>query len=59
MSNIPTLSYTWDIKNVPLSGGASSLATERERHLTSGKRAVRTELDFSFLISRCAIGQAS
>ena len=59
MSKIPTLSYTWGIKKEPGSDGASHLATERERHLTTGKRAVRTKLDFPFLICRCAIGQAS
>ena len=60
MSKIPTLSYTWGIKKVPVSDrGASHLGTERERHLTTGKRAVRTKLDFPFLICRCAIGQAS
>ena len=37
----------------------ADLATERERHLTTGKRAKRTKLDFRFPISRSAIGQAS
>ena len=35
------------------------LATERERHLTTGKRAERTKLDFQYPIWRSAIGQAS
>ena len=36
----------------------ADLATERERQLTTGKRAVRTERDFRCLICRTAIGQA-
>ena len=35
------------------------LATEQERHLTRGKRAERTKLDFRYPICRTAIGQAS
>ena len=35
------------------------LATERERHLTTGKRAERTKIDFRCPICRCTIGQAS
>ena len=35
------------------------LATERERNLTTGKRAERTKLDFRCPICRSAIGQAS
>ena len=35
------------------------LATERERHLTTGKRAERTKLDFRCTIWGSAIGQAS
>ena len=35
------------------------LATERERHLTTGKRAERTKLDSQCLICRSATGQAS
>ena len=34
------------------------LATERERNLTTGKRAERTKLDFRCPICRSAIGQA-
>ena len=37
----------------------SGLATERERHLTTGKRAEKTRLDFWCPICRSAIGQAS
>ena len=37
----------------------TDLATEGERHLTTGKRAVRTKLDFRCPICRSAIGQAS
>ena len=37
----------------------ADLAIERERHLTTGKRAERTELDFRYPICRSAIGQAS
>ena len=37
----------------------ADLATERERHLTTGKRAERTKLDFRCPICRSAIGQAS
>ena len=37
----------------------TDLATERERHLTTGKRAERTKLDFRRPICRSAIGQAS
>ena len=40
-------------------GGRVYLATEGERHLTTGKRAKRTKLDLRFPISRPAIGQAS
>ena len=36
----------------------SGLATERERHLTTGKRAERTKLDFRCPICRSAIGKA-
>ena len=36
----------------------AGLATERERHLTTGKRAERTKLDFRHPICRSAIGQA-
>ena len=35
------------------------LPSERERHLTTGRRAVRTKLDFRCPICRCVIGQAS
>ena len=35
------------------------LATERERHSTTGKRVERTKLDFRCPICRSAIGQAS
>ena len=35
------------------------VATERERHLTTGKRAERTKLDFRCPICHSAIGQAS
>ena len=38
---------------------ANDLAKERERHLTTGKRAERTKLDFRCPICRSAIGQAS
>ena len=37
----------------------ADLATERERYLTTGKRAERTKLYFRFLICRSANGQAS
>ena len=37
----------------------ADLATERERHLTTGKRAERTKLDFRSPIGHSAIGQAS
>ena len=37
----------------------TDLATARERHLTTGKRAERTKLDFWCPICRSAIGQAS
>ena len=37
----------------------ADLATRRERHLTTGKRAERTKLDFRCPICRSAIGQAS
>ena len=37
---------------------AADLATERERYLTTGKRAKRTKLDFRCPICRSAIGQA-
>ena len=37
----------------------TDLATEGERHLTTGKRAERTKLDFRCPICRSAIGQAS
>ena len=37
----------------------ADLATERERHLTTGKRAKTTKLDFRCPICRSAIGQAS
>ena len=37
---------------------AADLATERERHLKTGKRAKRTKLDFRCPICRSAIGQA-
>ena len=37
----------------------TDLATERERHLTTVKRAERTKLDFRCPICRFAIGQAS
>ena len=37
----------------------TDLATERERHLTTGKRAERTKLDFRCPIFRSTIGQAS
>ena len=37
----------------------TDLATEGERHLTTGKRAERTKLDFRCPIGRSAIGQAS
>ena len=36
---------------------AADLETERERHLTTGKRAKRTKLDFRCPICRSAIGQ--
>ena len=36
----------------------ADLATEQERHLTTGKRAERTKLDFRCPICRSAIGQA-
>ena len=35
----------------------TDLATEGERHLTTGKRAERTKLDFRCPICRSAIGQ--
>ena len=37
----------------------ADLATERERHLTTGKRAKRTKLAFRFPISRSTIGQVA
>ena len=37
---------------------AADLETERERHLTTGKCAKRTKLDFRCPICRTAIGQA-
>ena len=37
----------------------ADLATGRERHLTTGKRAERTKHDFRCSICRSAIGQAS
>ena len=37
----------------------ADLATERERHLTTGKRAVMTKLNFRRPICRCATDQAS
>ena len=37
----------------------ADLATERERHLTTGNRAERTKLDFRSPICRSAIGQVS
>ena len=37
----------------------ADLATERERHLTTGKCAERTKLDFRCPICGSAIGQAS
>ena len=37
----------------------ADLATGRERHLTTGKRAERTKQDFQCPICRSAIGQAS
>ena len=37
----------------------ADLATEWERHLTTGKRAERTKLDFRCPIYHSAIGQAS
>ena len=37
----------------------TDLATERERHLTTGKLAETTKLDFRCSISHSAIGQAS
>ena len=40
-------------------GYYADLATERERHLTKGKRAERTKLDFRCPICRSATGQAS
>ena len=36
----------------------TDLVTERERHLTTGKRAERTKLEFRCPICRSAIGQA-
>ena len=35
----------------------ADLATERKRHLTTGKRAERTKLDFRCPICRSAIGE--
>ena len=37
----------------------ADLATERERHFTTGKRAERTNLDFQCPICHSAISQAS
>ena len=37
----------------------ADLATERKRHLTTGKRAERTKFDFTCAICSSAIGQAS
>ena len=37
----------------------TDLATEGERHLTTGKRAERTKLDFRCPMCRSATGQAS
>ena len=37
----------------------ADLATERERHLTTGKRSERTKLNFRYPICRSAIGQFS
>ena len=37
----------------------ADLATERERHMTTGKRAKTTKLDFRCSICRSAIGQTS
>ena len=41
------------------SNNSADLATERERHLTTGKRAESTKLDLQCPICRSATGQAS
>ena len=55
--------YQWGSRSMNLtssqSGYYADLVTERERHLTTGKRAERTKLDFRYPIFRSAIGQAS
>ena len=45
-------------KFLDASSVSPDLATERELHFTTGKRAKRSKLDFRFPISRSAIGQA-
>ena len=42
-----------------LTSPSPTLATERERHLTTGKCAERNKLDFRYPIWRSTIGQAS
>jgi len=50
---------TWQVNILGTLVRFVDLATERERHLTTGKLAERTKLDFRCSICRSAIGQAS